>query len=116
MEDFGGWRPTEEAWVWKENEKYTVVELPLGEEEIYQFNSLGGLENNGYTFTHSGNHGKKIVAINACVVSATNELPETGGVGTHGYMLAGCLCLAAAGMAFGRKRQGRTGSHGNPLA
>ena len=116
MEDFGGWRPTEEAWVWKENEKYTVVELPLGEEEIYQFNSLGGLENNGYTFTHSGNHGKKIVAINACVVSATNELPETGGVGIHGYMLAGCLCLAAAGMAFGRKRQGRTGSHGNPLA
>ena len=46
--------PTEETWVWMENENYTVVELPLGEEDIYRLDSLGGLRDNGYTFTHSG--------------------------------------------------------------
>ena len=98
--------PTEETWVWIENEKYTVVELPLGEEDIYQLDSLGGLRGNGYTFTHSGAQRKKIIAVNSRKSSTSYELPETGGAGNSRYTLSGLLCLAAAGLLFGRKKQG----------
>ena len=94
----GEWRPTEESWSWKDKEKYTIVELPLGEEGIYQFASLGGIKNNSYTFTHSDGQGKKIIGVNSCESSAAYELPETGGMGSHGYTLAGCLCLMAGGL------------------
>ncbi len=105
-ETSGGWMPTEETWVWMENENYTVVELPLGEEDIYRLDSLGGLRDNGYTFTHSGVQRKKIIAVNSRKSSTSYELPETGGAGTSRYTLSGLLCLAAAGLLFGRKRQG----------
>ena len=107
----GEWRPTEESWSWKDKEKYTIVELPLGEEGIYQFASLGGIKNNSYTFTHSVEQGKKIIAVNSCEGSAAYELPETGGVGSHRYTLAGYLCLVmsclclAAGWHLHKKKQ-----------
>ena len=101
----GGWTPTEEDWIWEEKGKYTVVELPPGEEGLYQFAALGGLAHNGYTFTHSEERGKKIVAVNARENPEGYGLPETGGMGSHGYTLAGCLCLTAAGLAFGRKKR-----------
>ena len=107
--------PTEETWVWMENENYTVVELPLGEEDIYRLDSLGGLRDNGYTFTHSGVQRKKIIAVNSRKSSTSYELPETGGAGTSRYTLSGLLCLAAAGLLFGRKRQG-AGDHTGILA
>ena len=94
----GEWRPTEESWLWKDKEKYTIVELPAEETDTYQFQSLGGIKNNGYTFTHSDGQGKKIIAVNSCESSASYELPETGGMGSHGYTLAGCLCLMAGGL------------------
>ena len=102
----GGWKPTEETWLWKDGEEYTVVELPLTEEGDYQFGSLGGIENNGYTFTHSDARGKEIIAVNLCEDSAAYELPETGGTGTRGHMLAGAACLMAAGTLLYRKRRG----------
>ena len=90
----GEWRPTEESWSWKDKEKYTIVELPLGEEGIY-----------------SVEQGKKIIAVNSCEGSAAYELPETGGVGSHRYTLAGYLCLVmsclylAAGWHLHKKKQ-----------
>lgn len=110
-----GWQPTDEPWDWKDGEKYTIIELPLEGDSCW-FGSLDGLEHNGVTFTHSNDKGRKITAVNLCEPAAAFELPETGGIGSCRYTLLGLLCLAAAGMAFGRKRQGRTGSHGNPLA
>ena len=92
------WRPTEKPWVWEDGKKYTIVELPLGEGDVFQFDSLGGIKNNGYTFTHSDGQGKKIIGVNSCESSAAYELPETGGMGSHGYTLAGCLCLMAGGL------------------
>ncbi len=102
----GGWMPTGEAWRWMDKGRYTIVELPLEEEGGYRFDSLGGIGSNGYTFTHSDAHDKKIVAVNIAKGAETYELPETGGTGNYSYTLSGFLCLAAAGLLLRRKKQG----------
>ena len=82
------------------------MELPTAEEDGYSFGSLGGFAHNSYTFRHSDAGSVRISAVNIHEASAALELPETGGTGTSRYTLSGLLCLAAAGLLFGRKRQG----------
>ena len=82
------------------------MELPMGEGSACQFGTLGGVGSNGHTFTYFNDKRKEIIAVNLCKASAIYELPETGGAGTSRYILSGLLCLAAAGLLFGRKRQG----------
>ena len=100
------WKPTNEPWHWEDGEEYTIVELPMGEGSACQFDTLGGVGNNGHTFTYFNDKRKEIIAVNLCKAPAIYELPETGGAGDSRYTLSGLLCLAAAGLLFGRKRQG----------
>ena len=102
----GSWKETENLWIWQDGAAYTIVELPTAEEDGYSFGSLGGFAHNSYTFRHSDAGSVRISAVNIHEASAALELPETGGAGTSRYTLSGLLCLAAAGLMFGRKKQG----------
>lgn len=102
----GMWQPTGEPWAWADGEKYTVVELPPAEDGDCRLASLGGIRGNGYTFTHSDAQGRKIIAVNTMGAQEAYELPETGGTGARGHMLAGAACLMVAGALLYRKRRG----------
>lgn len=99
------WKETDTPWVWQEGGQYTIVELPVTEESGYQFGSLGGFGNNGYTFRHSNAGSVRITAVNTHQNPKLFELPESGGTGVQGYMLAGVTCLLAAGFLLYRKRR-----------
>ena len=92
----GEWSAAESSWTWEEGHRYTVVELPLEEEGIYEFYSLGGSINNSYTFAHSIEQGKRIHAVNSQENQKLFELPESGGKGIWGYILLGILCIMGA--------------------
>lgn len=99
------WKETDTPWVWQEGGQYTIVELPVTEESGYQFSSLGGFGNNGYTFRHSNAGSVRVTAVNIHENPKMFELPESGGTGVQGYMLAGVTCLLAAGFLLYRKRR-----------
>lgn len=101
-----GWSETDVPWEWINSQKYTIVELPLEEESGCKFYSLAGSKNNAYTFTHLNAQAKRIQAVNIQERPAIFELPESGGTGVQGYMLAGVTCLLAAGFLLYRKRWG----------
>ena len=99
------WEETQALWEWQDGATYTIVELPLGEEDGYRFGYLGGFRHNGYTFRHQNKGSERIIAVNTHEKAAAYELPESGGGGTGGYTLLGCICLLATGLLLGRKRQ-----------
>ena len=99
------WEETQALWEWQDGATYTIVELPLGEEDGYRFGYLGGFRHNGYTFRHRNKGSERIIAVNTHEKAAAYELPESGGGGTGGYTLLVCICLLATGLLLGRKRQ-----------
>ena len=55
---------TDAAWVWKNTESYTILELPA--DSIYQFASFNEENTNNYTFTYDPLVSQRVTCLNVC--------------------------------------------------
>ncbi len=70
------------VWQWKRGDKYTVVELPTGEDAEFGFRNFGVITKNAYTFTYDPAQDHIITCANHCQiwdVNLTKLEPSTDG-------------------------------------
>ena len=97
----------------KRGQSYTLKEV-LSDDSCYQLKGIGldgGQTTTGeYTFIYNGDENLIIVARNQM---DTYELPETGGIGTTGYLTGGAILMMSScllgGYRMRRKRERRDG-------
>lgn len=95
----------------EKGDTYTIQEI-LSEGSSYQLVGIGPdggqLTKGSYTFTYTGDSNLVIVARN---MMNNYELPETGGMGTTGYLTGGAILMTSAcligGYRMRRKRERR---------
>lgn len=60
----GVWQATDTPWEWKDGVTYTAIQLPIVNEEDYEFKSIGGQSVNAYAFTYEETRQTTIRAVN----------------------------------------------------
>jgi LPXTG-motif cell wall-anchored protein len=70
-EDSQTWVPGDEDFAWVDNERYTILELPLDESNGFTFSSVNGSQKNAYTFAS--------VSADPSSISFTNKI-ATGAI------------------------------------